>query len=196
MTRPADTSKLIDRHKLGEVGALDALLVHTGDRLRQLTSRMLRQYPNVRRWEQTDDVLQSAFIRLCRALANVTIESPRHYYRLATLQIRRELMDLADRHQGAEGFGGNHDTDRISDVVGQKAGASDEPCSLAGWSEFHQHVGQLPEEERETFDLIWYQGLDQESAAETLGVSVRTVKRRWQSARLALARTYGGASPE
>jgi RNA polymerase sigma factor (sigma-70 family) len=53
-------------------------------------------------------------------------------------------------------------------------------------------VERLPEEYREVFGLIWYNGLTHEEVAEVLGVSVRIVKRRWQEARIALARALGG----
>ena len=45
-------------------------------------------------------------------------------------------------------------------------------------------------------DLLYYQGLTQAEAAEVLGVSERTVKRRWQAARLALHDALGGEIPE
>jgi len=56
------------------------------------------------------------------------------------------------------------------------------------WSEFHEHVEKLPDDEREVMDLLWYQGLTQEEAAAVLKVSDRTVKRRWQSAPAEAAR--------
>ncbi len=43
-----------------------------------------------------------------------------------------------------------------------------------------------PEEEQEIINLIWYEGLSQEEAAKLLDISMRTVKRRWQSARMKL----------
>jgi RNA polymerase sigma-70 factor (ECF subfamily) len=52
-------------------------------------------------------------------------------------------------------------------------------------------VLRLPEAEREVFDLLWYQGLHQDEAAAALGVTVRTVKNRWRSAKLALQRLLG-----
>lgn len=54
----------------------------------------------------------------------------------------------------------------------------------------------LPEEEREIFDLLWYQGLTQAEAANLLNISDRTVKRRWQSARLLLHDRLGGQLPD
>jgi RNA polymerase sigma-70 factor (ECF subfamily) len=39
-------------------------------------------------------------------------------------------------------------------------------------------IGELPEDEREVFDLVRIQGMSQAEAAQLLGVSVVTVKRR------------------
>jgi RNA polymerase sigma-70 factor (ECF subfamily) len=48
-------------------------------------------------------------------------------------------------------------------------------------------VERLPESEQELFNLLFYEGLTQEEAAELLGMGLATVKRRWQSARLKLS---------
>jgi RNA polymerase sigma-70 factor (ECF subfamily) len=63
-----------------------------------------------------------------------------------------------------------------------------DPSKLVLWGEFHRAVEALPDEEREAVDLLWYQELSQEEAAETLGVDKSTVKRRWRAARLKLAK--------
>jgi RNA polymerase sigma factor (sigma-70 family) len=60
----------------------------------------------------------------------------------------------------------------------------------------YRRGGQLPNKEHEVFDLLWYQGLTQDEAAQLLGVSKRTIKRRWQSARLQLFEALGGHLPE
>ena len=39
--------------------------------------------------------------------------------------------------------------------------AGDDPANLAAWTEFHDQVGQLPDDERAVFDLLWYQELSQ-----------------------------------
>jgi RNA polymerase sigma-70 factor (ECF subfamily) len=53
----------------------------------------------------------------------------------------------------------------------------------------------MPEAEREVFDLLWYQGMTQEEAADLLGLSLSTVRRRWQAARLRLYEALGGELP-
>jgi RNA polymerase sigma-70 factor (ECF subfamily) len=195
-----ETAMLLDLIRLGDGQARSRLIAHACERLRRLTSHMLRTYPGVRRWEQTDDVLQNSLIRLCRALEASTPESPRHFYNLAALQIRRELIDLFHHHLGPQGHGAQHHTEVHSRDIpdGPLANQPDrpgEPSSLQEWTEFHRAVDSLPGEEREVIDLLWYEGLTQEEAAAILGVSLRTVKRRWQSARLKLNDALGGDMP-
>ena len=188
---------LIDLANGGDAAAWGELLAHSCERLRRLARKMLKGFPHLRRWEQTDDLLQNAMLRLHRALADVKPESVRHYFSLATVQIRRELLDLADHHFGPEGDGANHHTDGPCLAAGERGvlereAVADQPSSLDGWTEFHARIEALPEEEREVVGLIWYEGLAQEEAAAVLGVSVRTVKRRWQSARLLLYEAVKG----
>src|SRR5262245_882866 len=87
----------LQRWSQGEEGARDELLTLASGWLRRLVAVMLSDYPRVRRWEQTDDVMQNALVRLWRALQDVRPATPREFCGLATLQIRRELLDLA-RH--------------------------------------------------------------------------------------------------
>lgn len=167
--------------------ARQALLHHSCDRLLRLTRKMFHSYPNLRRWEQTDDVFQNAMIRLHRSLADVRPESVRHFFNLAAVQIRRTLLDLAKHHFGPNGLGNNHHTDgQPADDVGGSLHNQAEPKAAEEWSEFHRRVESLPEEEQEIINLIWYEGLSQEEAAKLLNISVRTVKRRWHSARMKL----------
>ena len=51
-------------------------------------------------------------------------------------------------------------------------------------------VEPLPDDEREVFALVWYHDLSQAEAADVLGVSVRTVIRRWQAARIRLQQGF------
>lgn len=196
----ADTKlhNLIEMAATGEVAARAALLDHACERLVKLTRKMLNGYPSLRRWEQTDDVCQNAMLRLHRALERVEIESVRHFFNLAAVQIRRELLDLTKRHFGPHGDGANHHTDGqpADDEGGSIHSTPHEPRNLEQWSEFHSEVEKLPDEEREVFDLLWYDGLSQEEAAQALGISPRTLKRRWQSARLRLFEAMAGQRPD
>jgi RNA polymerase sigma factor (sigma-70 family) len=58
-----------------------------------------------------------------------------------------------------------------------------------------QAIDELPEEEREVFELVKIQGMTQVDAASVLGVSDRTVLRRLNRALLLLTQTLGDLRP-
>jgi RNA polymerase sigma-70 factor (ECF subfamily) len=194
----------IDRLRAGDETARAELLRCSCDRLAELTRKMLRRYERIRRWEQTDDVVQNVSMRLYRTLEAVTPESARDFYRLASLNIRRELLDLAKHYYGPRGMGTMHastpeaTTSDDGPVGGPGAEPVDwthDPSRIEAWAELHRQVAALPEEQREVFDLIWYQGLPRPEAAEVLGISERTLMRRWQEARLAIYDALDGQLP-
>jgi RNA polymerase sigma factor (sigma-70 family) len=199
MSEPGTTTVQVEhwlnRLRDGDDAARNLLFQQASRRLEKLAEYMLRGYPGVGRWEQSEDVLQNALLRLNRALSEQTPESVRHFFNLAALAIRRELLDLAKHYQGPLGQGTNHDTvgsksdcDNGFDNLPDSAESS-EPASLEQWTRFHQEVELLPDEEREVFNLLWYDDLTQSEAALILGISERTVARRWSSARLRIHAT-------
>jgi RNA polymerase sigma-70 factor (ECF subfamily) len=187
----------LDRLRDGDAAARGELLRCAGERLTRLARKMLQGFPNVRRWEQTDDVLQGALLRLHQSLDRLLPATTRDYFRLAALHIRRQLLDLARHYGGPLGAGTHHESEaeEAERLAVVPADGADDPSRLAVWTEFHQQAEALPEEEREVFDLLWYQGLAQAETATVLGVSERTVKRRWQSARLKLYHALHGELP-
>ena len=128
MDQTNEADDLLERHRAGDASARDGLIRLAQGRFVALARAMLRRYPHVRRWEQTDDLLQAALMRLHRSLAEVRPETVRHFDNLAATQIRRELIDLARSYHGPEGLGANHHTDgtdpggrlaQVADGVGQ-----------------------------------------------------------------------------
>ena len=171
--------------------AYDELIEVAWERLHRLARKMLKNYPHLRRWEQTDDVAQNAALRLHRSLSEVRPDTVRRFWGLAITQIRRELVDLARHHFGAEGRGANHETDCMPNGVGPMQSGwtklSDrgvQPETLSQWAMFHDAVDSLPQDEREVFELVWYGNLEQTAIADILGISLSTVKRRWRTAKI------------
>jgi RNA polymerase sigma factor (sigma-70 family) len=197
--------RCLERLQAGDPQAHSLLLQSANERLSRLTHKMLKADGRLRRWEDTGDVLQGALLRLWRALQEVEITSLRQFFRLAALQIRRELIDLARHHYGPQGPAAHHYTDASADPVDSisanptppqdRAGESHEPSRLAIWAEFHEQIDALPEEEREVFDLVYYQGLTHAEAAGLLNVSTKTVARRWQAGCLRLDEVLHGQLP-
>ena len=180
---------LLDQSLAGNPAAKEALLHHACDRLLKLTRKMFHGHPGLRRWMQTDDVFQNSLVRLHRALSQVEVRDVRHFFNLATVQIRRELLDLARKTFGPHGIGRNHHTDHqaADENGGSLHRVSDEPEDLERWEAFHQQVEALPDHEREVFGLIYYEGLEQLEAAKVLDVSERTIRNRWNRAKLLLS---------
>lgn len=180
---------LLDESLAGNPAAKEALLHHACDRLLKLTRKMFHGHPGLRRWMQTDDVFQNSLVRLHRALSQISVQDTKHFFNLATVQIRRELLDLARQTFGPHGIGKNHHTDfqPADETGGSLHRVSDEPENLERWEAFHQQVDALPDQEREVFGLIYYEGLEQLEAAKLLDISERTVRNRWNRAKLLLS---------
>ncbi len=190
----------LERWARGEQAAREELLSITGDWLRRLVAVMLRDYPGVHRWEQTDDVLQNAMLRLWRALEDVKPATAREFCGLATLQMRRELVDLARHYFGPHGLGAHHVTGAsgLPDAPAAPiatAGSSCNPARLAAWTDFHNQVAQLPADLRAAFEARWYLDLRHAEAAELLGVSVSTIIRNYQAACRRLDEVFQGELP-
>ena len=186
---------------VGDDTARERILELCQERLRHLTQRMLRGFPSVKRWEDTDDVYQNAILRLYRCLGEVTIESPREIMALAATQIHRELIDLARHHAGPMSFGANHVTgshpiDDHSNSRHPQDERHDTATTIDRWTRFHQAVEMLSSEQKEVFQLVWYLGADQKTIADLVGCSVRTVKNRWRGARESIRATLNDEPPE
>lgn len=182
----AELTTLLARLNAGDRAARDEMLRHLATRLERLTRKMLRDFPGVRRWAQTDDVLQGALLRLTRSLEEVRPTTLRAFLGLSSTLIRRELLDLARKHYGPEGVGANHASvpapgDNTAGLLDPPARTED-PLNLAAWQEFHATVQELPPEQREVVELVFYQGLSQPEAATLLEISLKTVQRRWHKA--------------
>jgi RNA polymerase sigma-70 factor (ECF subfamily) len=174
----------------GDLQAREELCRAVCGRLEQLAQKMLRRFPRVRDWVQTDDVLQNSLMRLLKALKSLRPENTREFYGLAALHIRRELLDVARRYRGAKSgqstFGPRPgDSGEFDDLPDPDFTEAQE---LERWCAFHEEVEQLPAEEREVVSLVFYHDWTQEEVAEVFGISERTVRRRWRTAMRTLHR--------
>jgi RNA polymerase sigma-70 factor (ECF subfamily) len=196
------TTKLRDllaRLQAGDPAARNELVLAAQGRLEALARRMLRKFPSVGRWAETDDVFQGALIRLLRALETVDVADTRAFLNLAAAVIRRELIDLARHFHGPHGLGANH-----ASVAPCESSAPhfdpqappDESGELERWATLHAAVDALPVEQREVFGLRFYHRWEEVRIAELFGVDERTVRRRWRAACAALADALGGELPD
>jgi RNA polymerase sigma-70 factor (ECF subfamily) len=191
---------LIERLRRGDAAARDELLECAWRWLERLAHKMLGDFPVVKPWEDTGDILVPATMRLHHALKKMTPSSPLHFFRLAAKHIRFELLDLARRykkrpvHISLPPPGGGSDFDGPAGLEPADRTPRD-PSGLSAWTDLHEAIGRLPEKPRAVCELLWYQGLSQSEAAELLGVCVKTVKNHWMEARLRLCEELGGRMP-
>ncbi|GIW81766.1 MAG: hypothetical protein KatS3mg105_3573 [Gemmatales bacterium] len=189
----AHLDSLLGRLRSGDGKAREELIEASLERLRFLARQMLNRQIDLRQLCDTDDILQQSMLRLYQALQQIHPASVREYIGLAARQIRWVLLDLGRRAANVRSqFCPPNDGAALEN---RPPADQDEPSSIAEWTEFHEIIDKLPEEDREMFNLLFYQGLSQEEAAAILGLSVRTVKRRWQQARLHLRERLRGDSP-
>jgi RNA polymerase sigma-70 factor (ECF subfamily) len=193
---PIDTKQLhrcVAGWQAGNPAAADELFRAVQKRLEHLTRRMLNGFWWVRDSAETADVLQNSMFRLLNTLRHLQPESTLHFFNLAALHIRRELIDLARRFRG-EAFARSTAADAAGESLKQRAEAPEKDLDL--WCGFHEAVDQLPDPEREVIGLTFYHGWTQVQIAELLQVDVRTVRRRWQSACLQLRKLVDGDLPQ
>lgn len=152
-----------------------ALLERSAARLQLLcTTMMVRQYPRLMRPPtnlQPEEMLSAIVERLLKAMRSVHPETPRQFFALANRHMRWELNDLARRlDQQSQVLGLNEDAVPSPESSGSVLGPDANRMLKA--------IENLPEDEREVFELIRIQGITQSETAELLQVSLKTVQRR------------------
>jgi RNA polymerase sigma-70 factor (ECF subfamily) len=170
----------LDRMRAGEREAENELMRAVQNRLQKLSARMIRGFPNVRGVADIDDVMQNSVIRLLRTLRRLEPRTPRDFFNLAAVHIRRVLIDLARSVKGKQMIPlnqtGSSDAPRPHEPIAPDVSDNDH------WVRFHEAVDQLPIEEREVVGLVFYHGWKQSQIAELFEVDERTIRRRWASA--------------
>jgi RNA polymerase sigma-70 factor (ECF subfamily) len=130
---------------------------------------------------ETDDLLDGVVAGLIKALRTVRPQTVRQFFALANQHMRWQLNDLArllDERPRAAPLTGSG--------VAAPPSSGDSVLSQDA-RRMLQAIEALPEAEREVFDLVRIQGLTYAEAAGVVGVSVATVQRRLNRARLLLA---------
>jgi RNA polymerase sigma factor (sigma-70 family) len=169
------------------------LLERAVRRLRLLCgSLLMRSYPRLTHPPlnlETDELLDGVVAGLLTALRKVRPQTVRQFFALANQHMRWQLNDLARRL----------DEQPRAAALAESGVAA--PPSSSG-SDLSQDARRmlraiegLPEDEREVFELIRIQGLTYTDAAGVVGVSVKTVQRRLNRARLLLAEELADLRP-
>ena len=189
----AALQSLLDRMNAGDPRAKNELITRANDRLGVVARRLLRGFPKVRAEEETAGVVNEAYPRLDKALADLKPGNVRQFLGLASLKMRQTLLDMVRRLTGR---GEDERPDMVPLPGGEERGGDlpgrgDDLGVKARSLDVLEAIDQLPEAQREVVELLYFQGFTQAEAGEVLGVSEDTVKRRWAEARVALLTRLG-----
>jgi RNA polymerase sigma factor (sigma-70 family) len=180
---------LIDRLRQGDDSARQELINRAYPKLHRLAAKILGDsFPVLRKPPaivNTSDLVNEAAYRLDQALKEVYPATVLDFLRLAAQRMRWILLDLVKKHGAGRG---RRDPLPAEGEIPWPARAPDsdtspEPVVL---TRLHEQVERLPAAEREVVDLLIYHDLTEAETAELLGVSARTVRRRWAGAKLRL----------
>jgi RNA polymerase sigma factor (sigma-70 family) len=170
-----------------------ALLDRSVRRLQVLCANLLyRAYPRLMQPPvnlQPDELLGAVVERLLKALREARPHTVRDFFALANQHMRWELNDLARRLDNQPAAG------ELYEGIALSPPSSVSRLTPSGLRMLRA-IEELPEEEREVFDLVRIQGMTQVEAAELLGVSIKTVQRRLNRALLILSETLDDLRPD
>jgi RNA polymerase sigma factor (TIGR02999 family) len=162
----------------GQREALDSLVPVVQNELRRLAGSYMRR-------ERRDHTLQvtglvnEAYLRLIEQ-KNVSWQHRRHFFGIAAQCMRRVLVDYArQRHAGKRAGGKTFVVFDESIEVAEERGVD-----LIALDDALASLAQLDERQAKVVELRFFGGLTIAETAALLNISVATVKRDWESARV------------
>ena len=181
-----DVTILLRRLADGDQSARDELAPYVYNELHKLAAFYLRRERALHTW-QTTELLNEAYLKLI-ANPGPDFQGRSHFYGVAAQIMRRILTDHA-RRRLAEKRGGN-----IPAVPFEESLAiSDEQVELiVDLDEALERLTTLHPQAAMVVELRFFGGLTEEESAASMGISSRTVKRLWATARAWL---FGQLSP-
>src|SRR5215470_18501925 len=160
---------MLDRLRQGDREARRLLLERACERLRRLAGRMLHgSFAELARRHELDSVVHETWVRLLQALDKTEPPTVADFFRLAAFKFRQVLLDMvqSERRRAQRevlGLSG-------ADGAGAAANTTHDPARLALWTEFHEKVATLSEQERAVFEMHYYLELPQAEIAQVLGL--------------------------
>lgn len=199
---------LLDRVRNGDKAAATELFAIASERLLGTARRLLNSFTALRkRGEETGDVLHGAYERIIRSTLELKPQTVAQFFALAALKLRQQMLDrlrqlkaYADRHSEQTGMNDGELSLQVpARVLGARGGDGPEefPAEFSEQTvrlekldfaiDLVRSLEELPEEERQTVELIFWCGFSQNEAGDLIGVDPSTIKRRWARARVKLA---------
>ena len=185
MTQSHDITLYLAAARQGDRAALDEVFRRVYDEIRRLARAQVRRcgpQPTL----SASVIVHEAYLKLAQAPV-VAWEDRAHFFAVASRAMRQVLLNHARRHLAQKRGGGRPlSLDSVDHPVDPRA---------AELVDLDVALGRLaildPRLER-VVELRFYGGLAEQETAEVLGVTERTVRRDWRTARAFLHRELHG----
>ena len=179
-----DLTALLRDASEGNQNALDRLMPLVYGELRKIAASYLRQ-------ERKDHTLQptalvhEAYLRLTHQ-KDVAWQNRAHFFGIAAQMMRRILVDHARKRQAAK-----RDASAWKVATAEVDGGADSAPELLALDRALEELEKIDPQQAKIVELRFFGGLTVEETAEVAGISPRTVKREWRTAKAWLRREIG-----
>jgi RNA polymerase sigma-70 factor (ECF subfamily) len=178
------------------------LMARSVDRLHALCAGLLhRSYPRLTHGPlnlRSEELLSAVVERMLKAMRQVRPHTVRQFFALANQHMRWELNDLARRLDDERAVARELEESQVPAAASPPPTAeqsSSDATAGVGLARILAAIEELPEDEREVFNLVRVQGMTLPEAAGVAGVSARTVRRRLKRCLVLLAERLGDLGP-
>jgi RNA polymerase sigma factor (TIGR02999 family) len=178
----SEITRILNDWNNGETGAQERLMPYVYDELKR-QARILMSRERLNHTLQPTALVHEAFIKISKD-SGIEWKNRSHFYGIASHLMRQILVQHARMHT-AEKRGGNSILFSIDDVqvsLEERAGA------ILDLDEVLEKLARINEEQSKIVEMKFFGGLSHQEIAEALGISERTVVRKWRAARLWLYR--------
>lgn len=187
MSEDQPVTQIFSELSAGDPSAAERLLPHVYEQLRALAISFFQRQPGNHTLQPTA-LVHEAYLKLVGSDRGGW-QNRKHFFDVAAMAMRQLLADHARRKSSLK-HGGQAPRVTISDSDGSAGGVEDLDiealdASLTKLSKLDARQGRIVE-------LRYLAGLTNEEVAEVLGVSERTVRLEWQTARAWLRRELAG----
>lgn len=186
-TETTEITALLIRLRQGDHSAQEELLAKVYQELRRIAQQQMNGERAGHTWQATDLVHQ-AYLRLFDGATD--FENRAHFFAIAARQMRRLLVEHA-RGKAADKRGGDFRQVSLSDA--RDLGVSMDLDLLALDEALTRFEALYPRACR-VVELRFFAGLTEVETAELLGISLTTLKREWNFAKVWLYRQLSPAS--
>ena len=185
MTGYFDAS-LIQRTQHRDAHAADSLFASAYQQLRMLARARLRSGPRATLLDSTS-LVHEFYLRFVGA-ERMEIQDRDHFIRYASRAMRCVIVDFVRKRLAARRAGGQ---ERVTLNSQMEGGAADGAKEILRIHEALDELATFDADMAQVVEMRYFAGMTEQEIAQTLGVTDRTVRRRWEKARLLLAEALG-----